>query len=43
MHPEHATAQEFGRAKVFESYEITVCTPIRRYGFTRNNGRFEAT
>jgi heme-degrading monooxygenase HmoA len=41
LHPEHVAAQEFGRAKVFESYEITVCTPVRRYGFSQARGRIE--
>jgi heme-degrading monooxygenase HmoA len=41
-HPEHVAAQEFGREKVFESYEITVCNPIRRYSFSKDKGRVES-
>ena len=32
-HPEHRKAQERGRAEFYDSYEITVATPIRTYGF----------
>jgi heme-degrading monooxygenase HmoA len=39
-HPEHVEIQEAGRARVFESYDITVAAPSRRYGFDRRRGRF---
>ena len=32
-HPEHLEAQRMGRERVFESYDIAVCKPVRRYGF----------
>lgn len=35
IHPEHREAQRLGRERFYESYEITVCTPIRSYGFAR--------
>jgi hypothetical protein len=34
-------AQERGRETVFESYDIAVCEQVRRYGFTKERGRFE--
>src|SRR5687768_2177605 len=40
-HPEHVEAQERGRDSVFESYEIAVCEEVRRYGFSKERGRFE--
>jgi heme-degrading monooxygenase HmoA len=40
-HPEHLKAQQLGRDRVFESYDITVCRPVRRYGFSLAKGRFE--
>jgi heme-degrading monooxygenase HmoA len=40
-HPEHVKAQQLGRERVFESYDIAVCKPVRRYGFTLAKGRFE--
>jgi heme-degrading monooxygenase HmoA len=40
-HPEHLEAQQLGRDRVFESYDITVCQPVRRYGFSLAKGRFE--
>jgi heme-degrading monooxygenase HmoA len=39
-HPEHLAAQQRGRDAVFESYEIAVCQPVKRYGFTRERGRW---
>jgi heme-degrading monooxygenase HmoA len=40
-HPEHAAAQEWGRRELFESYEITVNQTLRRYRFSRAEGRSE--
>lgn len=40
-HPEHMEAQRRGRDTLFESYEIAVCEPVRRYGFSKDRGRFE--
>jgi len=40
-HPEHLEAQKLGRERVFESYDIAVCKPVRRYGFSLAKGRFE--
>jgi heme-degrading monooxygenase HmoA len=40
-HPEHLKAQQLGRERVFESYDIAVCKPVRRYGFSLAKGRFE--
>jgi heme-degrading monooxygenase HmoA len=40
-HPEHLQAQQLGRERVFESYDIAVCKPVRRYGFSLAQGRFE--
>jgi heme-degrading monooxygenase HmoA len=40
-HPEHVAAQQRGRDTVFESYDIAVCEQVRRYGFSKDNGRFE--
>ena len=41
MHPEHLEAQKLGREHVFESYDIAVCRPVRRYGFSLAKGRFD--
>jgi heme-degrading monooxygenase HmoA len=40
-HPEHRDAQEQGRIRVFESYDIVVCDQVRRYSFTRDKGKIE--
>jgi heme-degrading monooxygenase HmoA len=40
-HPEHVAAQQRGRESLFESYDISVCEPVRRYGFSKGRGRFE--
>jgi heme-degrading monooxygenase HmoA len=40
-HPEHLAAQQRGRDSVFEIYDIAVCEQVRRYGFTKERGRFE--
>ncbi len=40
-HSEHQQVQQMGRDRVFESYDIAVCRPIRRYGFSLTNGRFD--
>jgi heme-degrading monooxygenase HmoA len=40
-HPEHQQVQQMGRDRVFECYDIAVCRPIRRYGFSLTKGRFD--
>ena len=40
-HPEHAAIQAHGRTSVFESYDISVCEIVRRYGFEQERGRFD--
>jgi heme-degrading monooxygenase HmoA len=32
-HPEHREAQELGRERFYASYDVIVCTPLRRYTF----------
>jgi len=39
-HPEHRQAQQQGRDRVFESYDIAICDQVRRYGFSVDKGRF---
>ena len=41
-HPEHLQVQQMGRDRVFESYDIAVCQPVRRYGFSLASGRFSS-
>jgi heme-degrading monooxygenase HmoA len=38
-HPEHREAQRLGRESFYSEYQIQVCTPVRRYGFSRTAGR----
>ena len=40
-HPEHQQAQQRGRDRVFESYDIAICDQVRRYGFSVDRGRIE--
>jgi len=40
-HPEHLEIQRIGRERVFESYDIAVCEPTRRYSFDLKRGRTE--
>ena len=39
-HPEHQQVQRMGRERVFESYDIAVCQPVRRYGFSLAKSQF---
>lgn len=32
-HPEHREAQRLGRERFYASYDVIVCTPLRRYIF----------
>jgi len=34
-HPEHREAQRLGRERFYAEFQIQVCTPVRRYGFSR--------
>jgi heme-degrading monooxygenase HmoA len=38
-HPEHREAQRLGRERFYAEYQIQICTPVRRYGFSRDAGR----
>jgi len=35
QHPEHREAQRLGREQFYAEFDVTVCTPLRRYRFTR--------
>ena len=32
-HPEHREAQQLGRERFYATYDVIVCTPLRRYTF----------
>jgi heme-degrading monooxygenase HmoA len=34
-HPEHREAQRLGRERFYAEFQIQVCTPVRRYAFSR--------
>ena len=38
-HPEHREAQRLGRERFYAEFQIQVCTPVRRYAFSRAAGR----
>ena len=38
-HPEHREAQRLGRERFYAEFQIQVCKPARRYGFSRGAGR----
>ena len=38
-HPEHREAQRLGRERFYAEFQIQVCAPVRRYGFSRGAGR----
>jgi len=38
-HPDHREAQRLGRERFYAEFQIQVCTPLRRYGFSRAAGR----
>jgi len=37
-HPEHREAQRLGRERFYAEFQIQVCTPVRRHGFSRAAG-----
>ncbi len=38
-HPEHREAQRLGRERFYSEFQIQVCSPVRRYAFSRAAGR----
>jgi len=38
-HPEHREAQRLGRERFYAEFQIQICAPVRRYGFSRAEGR----
>jgi len=38
-HPEHREAQRLGREHFYTEFQIQICTPLRRYDFSRPPGR----
>ncbi len=38
-HPEHREAQRLGRERFYAEFQVQVCTPVRRYAFSRAGGR----
>jgi len=38
-HPEHREAQRLGRERFYAEFQIQLCTPVRRYGFSRAAGQ----
>jgi heme-degrading monooxygenase HmoA len=40
-HPEHREAQRLGRERFYAEFQIQICTPLRRYDFSRPPGRRE--
>jgi heme-degrading monooxygenase HmoA len=38
-HPEHREAQRLGRERFYQEFQLQVCAPVRRYGFSRSAGR----
>ena len=38
-HPEHREAQRLGRERFYAEFQVQVCTPVRRYGFSQEAGR----
>ena len=38
-HPEHREAQRLGRERFYAEFQIQVCSPVRRYAFSRAAGR----
>jgi heme-degrading monooxygenase HmoA len=38
-HPEHREAQRLGRERFYAEFQIQICAPVRRYGFSRAGGR----
>lgn len=37
-HPEHREAQRLGRERFYAEFQIQICTPVRRYDFSRPAG-----
>jgi heme-degrading monooxygenase HmoA len=38
-HPEHREAQRLGRDRFYSEFQIQICSPVRRYDFTRPAGK----
>ena len=38
-HPEHREAQRLGRERFYAEFQIQICAPVRRYGFSQAGGR----
>ena len=38
-HPEHREAQRLGRERFYSEFQLQICTPVRRYGFSLTAGR----
>jgi len=38
-HLEHREAQRLGRERFYSEFQIQICTPVRRYAFSRRAGQ----